>query len=81
MTGVSPSSRDPRGRLERLSNWLALLALLAGGVVFPGAGEATAAGGGAAAPLPCCRALPGERGNSVIAAVPPRGGVPSGSQR
>jgi len=56
MTTVSPPSRDPRGRLERLSNWLALLALLAGGVVFPGAGEATAAGGGAAAPPPGCRA-------------------------
>jgi hypothetical protein len=49
MTTVSLPQIDPRGRLERLSNWLALLALLAGGIIFPGADAPTAAGSGVAA--------------------------------
>jgi hypothetical protein len=48
MTAVSLALRDPSRRLERLSNWLALLALLAGGIVFQDANVATRSGSGAA---------------------------------
>jgi hypothetical protein len=49
MSAVSLPLSDPRRRLERLSNWLALLALLAGGIVFQDANEATRAGSDGAA--------------------------------
>lgn len=52
MIAVSPPLTDPRRRHERLSNWLALLALLAGGIVFQDADEATKAGSSAAALRP-----------------------------
>jgi hypothetical protein len=64
MISLSPKRPDAARRPERLSNWLALLALLAGSVVW-GSGDG-AAPGGAHAYQPAS-VLPGGHGERVIA--------------
>jgi len=73
MTAVSVSLEVATRRRERLSNWLALLALLAGGVVFQDAHESTAAASGKVAYGPATSG-PAASGAAASGATPARTG-------
>jgi hypothetical protein len=75
MTARPPRRRDPATRREIIANWLALLALLALGVVWPGEeepGPATRSAHTLRAPAPAGADAPVARHALAVRALPAR---------